>query len=162
MQCPFCGADNDKVVDSRSAESGRVIRRRRLCLDCDRRYTTYERLEETIKLSVVKKDGSRVPYNRQKILRGIEAACFKRPIPAERLNQLVDSVEETLNRAYDKEVDSSEIGRLVAERLKALDQVAYVRFASVYKQFRDLDDFMTEMREIMAQPPDADDQARLF
>jgi transcriptional repressor NrdR len=162
MQCPFCSADNDKVVDSRSAENGRVIRRRRQCNECGRRYTTYERLEETIKLSVVKKDGTRVPYNRQKIVLGVEAACFKRPIAAESLNQLVDNVEETLNRRFDKEVESAEIGKLVAEHLKALDQVAYVRFASVYKQFRDLDDFMEEMREIMATPPDPKGQSKLF
>ncbi|MFA7236283.1 MAG: transcriptional regulator NrdR [Phycisphaeraceae bacterium] len=162
MICPFCQADNDKVIDSRSAESGRVIRRRRECVGCGRRFTTYERVEETIKLTVIKKDGTRVPYNREKLRNGIEMACYKRPISAEVIQKLVESVEEDLYRRFDREVESMEIGKAVSERLRNLDQVAYVRFASVYKQFRDLDALLDEVRDIMTRPPDPKEQGKLF
>src|SRR5689334_14358388 len=109
MRCPFCGEDEDKVIDSRSSEQGRVVRRRRECIKCSRRFTTYERVEETVKLAVVKKDGSRVPYDRLKLLAGLEKACYKRPISAERLNALLEAIEDDLFRTYEKEVNSSEI-----------------------------------------------------
>ena len=163
MLCPFCSADNDKVIDSRSSDGGRVIRRRRQCLSCGRRFTTYERIEETVKLTVVKRDGSRVPYNRQKILDGLEAACYKRPVPAENLGQAVEEIEETLFKTFDKEVDSSEIGRIVSEKLREIDQIAYVRFASVYKQFRAPEDFLEEVREVIeTNKLNSPDQRNLF
>lgn len=163
MLCPFCGKDNDKVIDSRSSEQGRVIRRRRECLSCSRRFTTYERVEEAVRLMVVKKDGTRVPYDRAKLLSGLQKACFKRPVPAERVQELVEMIEEQLFRDYDREVQSTEIGRLASEQLKRTDRVAYVRFASVYKQFRDLEDFMAEVREVMESGPmDTEEQGRLF
>jgi transcriptional repressor NrdR len=149
MQCPFCQQDNDKVIDSRSAEQGRVIRRRRECLACSRRFTTYERAEETVRLTVVKRDGSRVPYDRQRLLTGLEKACYKRPVSAQQLQQLVEDIEDDLFRTYEKEVVSSDIGRLVSERLKLVDRVAYVRYASVYKQFRDIEDLLEEVKEVM-------------
>jgi len=162
MLCPFCGKDNDKVIDSRSSEQGRVIRRRRQCLMCRRRFTTYERIEEAVRLMVVKKDGSRVPYDRAKLLAGLQKACFKRPVPAQRVQELVESIEEELFRDHEREVQSTEIGRLASEQLKRTDQVAYVRFASVYKQFRDLEDFLQEVKEVMEAPPDVKEQGRLF
>jgi len=162
MLCPFCGTNDDKVIDSRSADEGRVIRRRRECNGCERRFTTYERVEEAVKLMVVKKDGSRVPYNRTKLMRGIEQACYKRRISAEQITALVESVEEEMFRRFDREVDASEIGVLVSDRLKELDQVAYVRFASVYKQFRNLEDLLDEVRDVMSRPPDVKDQGKLF
>ncbi len=142
MQCPFCNEDNDKVVDSRSSEAGKVIRRRRECIACKKRFTTYERIEDTMKLTVVKKDGSRVPYDRQKLLHGLEQACYKRPVSASKLQKLVDQLEDDLHRTFDREVDSATIGQLVSNYLRQLDQVAYVRFASVYKQFRDVEEFL--------------------
>lgn len=162
MQCPFCKTNNDKVIDSRAADAGRVIRRRRECLACKRRFTTYEHIEQNTRLWVIKKDGSRVPYERQKMLAGLEKACYKRPISAEQLNQLVDSVEEQLFKQYDREIEAIEIGRALAETLKHVDQIAYVRFASVYKQFRDLDDFLDEVRDILDAPPAGEGQGRLF
>lgn len=162
MLCPFCGSNDDKVIDSRSADNGRTIRRRRECSGCARRFTTYERVEETVKLMVVKKDGSRVPYNRAKLTRGIEMACYKRKITADQIARIVEGVEEQMFRKYDREVDAIDIGRLVADRLKGLDQVAYVRFASVYKQFKDLDDLLDEVREVMVRPEDAKEQGKLF
>jgi len=162
MRCPFCDENEDRVIDSRSADEGRVIRRRRECAGCGRRFTTYERVEEAVKLMVVKKDGSRVPYARAKLTRGVEMACYKRRISAEQIAGLIDAVEEALFRQYEREVASIEIGRIVAEQLKSLDQVAYVRFASVYKQFRDLDDLMEEVREVLSREPEAKDQGKLF
>ncbi len=147
MRCPFCDADNDKVIDSRSADGSKVVRRRRECVACGRRFTTYERIEEAVKLMVIKKDGTRVPYDKQKILSGIQKACYKRPVPAERIQRLLDSVEEYLFHHYEREVESQAIGEAVSHRLKALDQIAYVRFASVYKNFRDVEDFLEEVRE---------------
>lgn len=164
MRCPFCDTDNDKVVDSRSSEGGQVIRRRRECMSCERRFTTYERAEETAKLAVVKKDGTRIPYDKEKMLTGLQKACFKRAVPTETLQELVDEVDEYLFRKYDREVDSVEIGRLLSDRLKQIDQVAYVRYASVYKQFRDIEDFFDEVKEVIASKSDIDvpDQGKLF
>ena len=149
MRCPFCAKDQDKVIDSRSSEQGKVIRRRRECLACARRFTTYERVEESVKLAVVKRDGSRVPYDRHRLIAGLEKACYKRPVSAERLQQLVEVIEDELFRTYEKEVDSSDIGRIVSDKLKQVDRVAYVRYASVYKQFRDIEDLLEEVKEVM-------------
>ncbi len=164
MRCPFCGQDRDKVIDSRATDGGEAIRRRRQCLACGRRYTTRELIEENSRLVVIKKDGTRVPYDRQKVLAGVQKACYKRPVSAEALQQLVEGVEEELFRKHDREVESVEIGRAIADRLKTTDQVAYVRFASVYKQFRDLDDLLDEVREVLesTNQPDPPEQGKLF
>ena len=148
MICPFCGANEDKVIDSREAAGGAAVRRRRECLKCQRRFTTYERLEES-PLLVVKKDGRREPFDRKKILNGILKACEKRPIPAERIEGLVDEIERQVSRQFEKEVSSVEIGQKVMEQLARLDDVAYVRFASVYRSFKDLNQFMKELRELL-------------
>lgn len=163
MLCPYCGQDNDKVIDSRATDGGASIRRRRECLGCGKRFTTYEHVEVTTKLSVIKKDGSRVPFDRQKILAGVEAACYKRPVPAEKLTALADEVEDELFRKGEREVQSIDIGSLVADRLMKLDQVAYVRYASVYKQFRTIDDVLAEVREMISNRDEsAPNQGRLF
>jgi transcriptional repressor NrdR len=164
MRCPFCNADKEKVkvTDSRDCEDDRVIRRRRHCVKCDKRFTTYERIEQNARLTVVKKDGSRVPFDRAKILNGLERACFKRPVQQEQLRRLIDEVEEDIHRTHDKEVPSSVIGELVTDRLRLLDQVAYVRFASVYRQFKTLDDLVREAKAVIdAQRYDAPGQGRL-
>lgn len=162
MRCPFCKEDNDKVIDSRSAENGLCIRRRRACLSCKRRFTTYERIEETVKLTVIKRDGSRVPYERDKMLQGIRHAAYKRPITAERLEQVVDEVEEHLFRTYEKEVSSQTIGERLATVLRRVDKVAYVRFASVYRQFEDVGDFIDEARDVLQRGDDVPGQQDLF
>lgn len=164
MHCPFCGEDKDKVIDSRSSDQGRTIRRRRECLHCGRRFTTYERVEEAVKLAVVKKDGSRVPYDRQKLIAGLQKALYKRPVSVERQQQLVEAIEDELFRTYEKEVDSNEIGQIVSEHLKQLDQVAYVRYASVYKQFRDIEDLFEEVKDVIAskRPVEGPNQGKLF
>jgi len=165
MRCPFCNAEKDslKVIDSRTCEGGRAIRRRRECTKCEKRFTTYERIEENIRLVVIKKDGSRVPYNRNKILKGLESACYKRPIQDEDLLRIVDEVEEEIHKTHDKEVPSSVIGELVTEKLRRLDQVAYVRFASVYRQFKTLEELVREARAVIdAQHYDIPGQGRLF
>jgi transcriptional repressor NrdR len=141
MRCPQCGANEDRVVDSRDSRDGRAIRRRRECLKCQKRFTTYEMVEE-ISLMVVKKDGRREPFNRQKILTGIRRACQKRPISLEQMEAIVDEIEKILQASFEREVKTTEIGNLVMEKLKALDKVAYVRFASVYREFKDTTDFM--------------------
>ena len=147
MRCPFCKVDNDKVVDSRSSGEGDVVRRRRECLACGRRYTTYERVEDS-PLRVVKKDGSRVPFDREKILSGLRKACEKRPVSAEQIEETVRSIEDEINRNYDREVPSSAIGEMVMDRLKKLDSVAYVRFASVYRDFKAPDDFVKAIQGV--------------
>ncbi|MBI1336432.1 MAG: transcriptional repressor NrdR [Phycisphaera sp.] len=163
MRCPYCGIDRDKVIDSRSTEEGRAIRRRRSCLNCNKRFTTYEHIETPNKLVVIKKDGSRVPYDRQKILAGLEKACYKRPVSSEAILKVVEEVEEEIFRRFDREVDALEIGNTVANRLKHLDHVAYVRFASVYKQFRDLEDLLDEVRDVLETSQDnPPNQGRLF
>ena len=165
MRCPFCQAEKEslKVIDSRTCEGGRSIRRRRECLACKKRFTTYERIEEQVRLTVVKKDGSRVPWDRAKILEGLERACYKRPVEAEHLQRAVEEVEEEIFKSSDKEVPSSEIGRLVTEKLRRIDQVAYVRFASVYRQFKTLEDLVTEAKAVIdAQHYDVPGQGRLF
>jgi transcriptional repressor NrdR len=145
MRCPFCKVDKDKVVDSRSSGEGAVVRRRRECLNCGRRFTTYERVEDA-PLRVVKKDGSRVPYDREKILVGIRKACEKRPVSAEQIEHAVARIEDQINKNYDREVPSTDIGEMVMEALKRLDTVAYVRFASVYREFKDPEDFVKAIR----------------
>lgn len=162
MRCPFCKEDNDKVIDSRSADSGLSIRRRRKCLACKRRFTTYERIEEAIKLTVIKRDGSRVPYDRDKMFRGIQHAAYKRPISRERLDQVVDEVEEFLIRTFEKEVSSKTIGERLAAVLRRVDKVAYVRFASVYRQFEDVGDFIEEAQSVLEHGDDVPGQQDLF
>ena len=164
MQCPFCKEQrNDKVIDSRATEGGTVIRRRRECLACKRRYTTYERIEETNRLLVVKKDGSRVPYEREKILSGIRRACWKRPVPVESIEQIVDEVEEEVFRDFDREVPSSHLGNAVADRLRRVDKIAYLRFASLYHEFQVVDDFIQEAKNILDRDKtDVDGQQELF
>lgn len=163
MRCPFCRNDEDKVIDSRSSDEGRVIRRRRQCLTCGKRYTTYEHIEANPRVWVIKKDGTRVPYDRQKMIEGLQKACYKRPVRSEDINVLVDEVEEELFSRNEPEIQSLDIGRALAERLKKLDQVAYVRYASVYKQFRDLDDLMDEVKQVLeSRQNDSPGQGRLF
>jgi transcriptional repressor NrdR len=162
MRCPFCNADNDKVIDSRATDGARCIRRRRECLECERRYTTYERAEDKVKLQVIKRDGSRVPYDRSKILSGIKNAAYKRPISAERLEQVVDEVEEYLVTNFEKEVSSQTIGEKIASVLRRIDKVAYVRFASVYRQFQDVGDFIEEAQSVIEDVGDIPGQQNLF
>ena len=151
MRCPFCSADKEslKVIDSRTCENGRAIRRRRECLKCSKRFTTYERVEQVTRLMVVKKDGRRVPWDRVKILGGLERACFKRPVPESELIRIVDEVEEETKAAYDREVPSTAVGQLVIDKLRRLDQVAYVRFASVYRQFKTLEELVGEAQAVI-------------
>jgi transcriptional repressor NrdR len=137
VKCPYCKEDQDKVIDSRSSESGRVIRRRRECLACGRRFTTYEKVGESFKLNVVKKDKSRVPYDRDKIIVGLQKACYKRPVSAEQIQEIADKVEEDIFKHSDKEVTSAFIGESVMRNLRNVDKVAYIRFASVYRDFND-------------------------
>jgi transcriptional repressor NrdR len=151
MHCPFCDADKEslKVIDSRTCEGGAAIRRRRECLNCRKRFTTYERVEETQKLTVVKRDGRRLPWDRNKIYAGLERACFKRPVPESELRRIVDEVEEEIFRQHDREAASTTIGEAVAERLRRVDQVAYVRFASVYRQFKTLEELVDEAKAVI-------------
>lgn len=149
MKCPFCAYKEDKVVDSRATQEGAAIRRRRECLRCGKRFTTYEYIEE-LALMVIKKDGRRESFDRQKILSGLLKACEKRPISMEKLEEIVTQVERLIQKKYDREVESSKIGELVMEKLKTLDDVAYVRFASVYRQFKDISQFMVELKDMLS------------
>lgn len=162
MICPYCGTDNDKVIDSRASDGGLVIRRRRECLACAKRFTTYERVEKTSRLAVVKKDGRREPFDSQKVLAGVEAACGKRPISEEAKARLVQEVEDEVHREFDREAPSAEIGQRVALRLRNLDHIAYIRYASEYYDFRTLEDFHKELAELAQRPLDLPNQARLF
>lgn len=148
MRCSFCGYKEDKVVDSRSIQEERAIRRRRECLKCGKRFTTYEYIEEP-SLMVIKKDGRRQPFDRKKILSGIIKACEKRPVSMDKMEEIVIQVERSLQKKPAREVASDKIGELVMERLKGLDDVAYVRFASVYRQFRDVEQFMLELKDML-------------
>lgn len=148
MKCPFCGQTEDRVVDSRESRNCLTIRRRRECLDCGRRFTSYERIED-IPYLVVKNDGSRAEFDRSKLLGGLHKACEKRPVPAKSLDEIVDEVERMLHEREDREITTQEIGAFVMERLKELDQVAYVRFASVYRKFEDIDAFMEELKQLL-------------
>lgn len=145
MRCPFCKEDKDRVVDSRSSDSGRVIRRRRQCLLCKRRFTTYEKTSDSFKLHVVKKDKSRVPYDREKVIMGVQKACYKRPVSAEEIQLVADKAEEDIFRRFDKEVSSAFLGECVMKHLRSLDKVAYIRFASVYREFQDAGDLLDEV-----------------
>jgi len=151
VRCPFCKEDHDKVIDSRSSDSGRVIRRRRQCLNCERRFTTYEKAGESFKLYVVKKDSSRVPYDREKAVAGLQKACYKRPVSAEQVQQIADRVEEDIFKSFDKEVSSTFIGESVMKHLRAVDKVAYIRFASVYREFKDAGDLIDEVTAMIGQ-----------
>jgi transcriptional repressor NrdR len=160
--CPYCGHNDDKVIDSRSSEGGRVIRRRRQCLKCKKRFTTYERVEQTARLVVVKRDGTRVPFNRENILRGVLAACGKRNIPEECKEHLVDDLEEELHREFDREIDSRVIGERVMRRLRDLDEVSYIRFASEYLKLGSAGELMAELHELNSRPKDVKQQQSLF
>lgn len=149
MRCPYCHGTEDRVVDSRTSREGRAVRRRRECLSCGRRFTTYEYVEER-SLQVVKRDGSLEPYDRRKLLRSIRLPCAKRAISMAEIEAMVDEIEDELSRRGQDEVESRVIGELVMERLKRLDHVAYVRFASVYRNFQDIDEFVEELRELSA------------
>ena len=148
MKCPFCGFLEDKVVDSREAKDGDSIRRRRECLECSRRFTSYERIDE-IPYLVVKKDGKRESFERNKIMAGLLRACEKRPISASQLESIVDTVEKFVQESSDRERPTSEVGKIIIRRLKELDKVAYVRFASVYLEFEDVSEFMTELKYLV-------------
>jgi transcriptional repressor NrdR len=163
MRCPICNADNDKVIDSRATDGGKCTRRRRECLACRRRYTTYERVEERVKLSVIKRDLSRVPYDRNKIREAVRQSAYKRPISSERIDQVVDEVEEHLVTNFEKEVSSQTIGERLAAVLRRVDKVAYVRFASVYRKFEDVGAFIDEAQELIeAEAEDIPGQQNLF
>jgi transcriptional repressor NrdR len=152
MKCPYCDADNDRVTDSRASEDGDAIRRRRHCLVCGRRYTTYERYERTL-LKVVKKNQLREPFAREKIRSGLERACWKRPISAEQIQAVVAQIEQEVYDGFEDEIDSRTLGELVMNRLRDLDQVAFVRFASVYREFKDVRDFVLELRPMLRRDP---------
>ncbi len=149
MRCPYCKKENDKVIDSRSANEGNSIRRRRECEACSRRYTTYERIEE-ITLFVIKKDQRRVPYERLKVVGGLHKACEKRPVSLADQEKIADDLEKMLHEKYEKEVSSRVIGEFIMQRLAKLDQIAYVRFASVYREFQDVSHFMKEIKQILS------------
>ena len=148
MKCPFCSSENTRVIDSRPADDNNSIRRRRICDECNKRFTTYEKVE-TIPLIVIKKDNNREQYDRSKIEAGVLRACHKRPISAEQINRLIDSVETDIFSREEKEIASSEIGEIVMTYLKDLEAVAYVRFASVYREFKDVNTFMNELKKIL-------------
>lgn len=148
MKCPFCENSDTKVIDSRQTDDGHAIRRRRECENCNKRFTTYEKVEEMI-LMVIKKDGSREAFDRSKIMNGIVKACEKRPVPVAEIEAVVDEIERGLNNMMEKEVESSFIGELIMEKLRDMDEVAYVRFASVYRQFTDINTFVSEIEKLL-------------
>ena len=148
MKCPFCGFEESKVVDSRHSEDGGSIRRRRECLSCQKRFTTYETVE-SLPIVVVKRDDSRQPFDRNKILNGMLRACEKRPVPISALEKAVDEIEQGVQNSLDREVSAEKIGEMVMDKLRELDEVAYVRFASVYRQFRDINTFMAELTKLL-------------
>lgn len=162
MLCPYCNANNDKVIDSRESDGAKVVRRRRECVACERRFTTYERVEQTARLTVIKRDGSHVPFNRENLMRGVQTACGKRPIPEEAKELAVSDIEDEVHREFDREVPSEEIGRRVMARLRDLDEVAYIRFASEYHQFRNVDELRRELDELARHTKDVKDQKPLF
>lgn len=162
MICPFCGQNDDKVLDSRASDAGQVIRRRRQCLKCKRRFTTYERVEETSKLTVIKRDGTRVPFDREKVYKGVNLACGKRPIALEVRERIVDEVEEAVHRDFDREVPSKIIGQYVCDRLREVDEVAYIRFASEHYRFEDVEQIKKEIADLATRPREGKGQAKLF
>jgi len=162
MICPYCDANDDQVIDSRSSEQGRVIRRRRQCKKCGKRFTTYERVETASKLMVVKRDGRREPFDIEKVLAGIVAACGKRPVPEAARRRIADQVEEDLNRAYDREAPSRVIGERVMVHLRDVDEVAYIRYASEYHRFQDTGEILEEVEKLKTRIKDDPSQAPLF
>jgi len=161
VRCPFCKENSDKVIDSRSSDAGRVIRRRRQCQVCKRRFTTYEKVGSSFKLYVIKKDNSRVPYDREKVIAGLQKACYKRAVSAEQIQEIADKVEEEIFQRYDKEVTSAFIGESVIKHLRDVDNVAYIRFASVYRDFKDADELIDEVRQAIAES-ELSGQPKLF
>ena len=157
MKCPFCGMDNTRVIDSRPADDNCSIRRRRQCDECGKRFTTYEKVE-TIPLSVIKKDRTREPYDRNKMMAGIRRACHKRPISVEKIEEMVNKIENDIFNLEYQEIESKVIGEIVMERLKSLEQVAYVRFASVYREFKDVNTFMSELKKMLDSTNEDSDQ----
>jgi transcriptional repressor NrdR len=155
MKCPFCSEINNKVIDSRLSKDGRTIRRRRECIECGRRFTTYEKLEDVLPM-IVKKDGRREPFSREKIISGIRRACQKRPVSVTKIEEFVDSLELHFQELGKKEVESTEIGERVIKMLREWDEVAYVRFASVYRQFKDIKEFMAELEDILQSRKETD------
>src|SRR5512142_957084 len=147
MRCPFCGNTEDRVVDSRESREGDVIRRRRDCTKCERRFTSYEKIE-SLGFQVVKRDQRREPYDREKLMRGLQVACRKRPVPQAELDRVADSIEAAIYDAGEREISSQQLGRMVMDRLRDLDPVAYVRFASVYRRFEDVDAFVKELHRL--------------
>ena len=150
MRCPLCGYSESKVIDSRPADEGSSIRRRRECLSCSKRFTTYETVE-SLPMVVVKKDGSRQSFDRRKVLGGMIRACEKRPVPLAELEKIAEEIEQDLQNSMEREISTETIGERVMERLRSVDQVAYVRFASVYRQFKDIDTFMAELNKLLAE-----------
>ena len=150
MKCPFCGHPESKVIDSRPADENASIRRRRECLACGKRFTTYETVE-SLPIVVIKKDGSRQSFDRQKVLRGMIRACEKRPVSLAELERIADEIEQELQNSMEREIRTADVGEKVMERLRSVDQVAYVRFASVYRQFKDIDTFMAELNKLLAE-----------
>ena len=148
MKCPYCGKEEDKVIDSRSVQEGKAVRRRRQCLACSKRFTTYEYVEN-VSLMIVKNDGRREPFDRQKLRTGIELACKKRPIGSKRIDAMVDEIEEKLLSMSKGEIESSVMGEIVMEKLREIDEVAYVRFASVYRKFQDKGQFLDELKKLL-------------
>jgi transcriptional repressor NrdR len=164
MRCPYCKEINaDKVIDSRLSEAGEVIRRRRVCQSCGKRFTTKERVEHEVKLMVVKSNGGRVPYERNKILGGIQRACYKRPVDEAAMQRIVDEVEDTIFKQHDREISSRKIGSVVCDKLRDVDQIAYLRFASVYRSYEDLHQLIEEAQEVMRrQQSRTPNQQKLF
>lgn len=162
MQCPFCGQNNDKVVDSRSSEGGRSVRRRRECQACERRFTTYERPEEALRLVVIKKDDSREPYSRRKVIDGLEKACYKRKVSQDQIRNIVEAVEDAIFRNYERDVPSTFIGDCVASELRKADKIAYIRFASVYQDYEDVEDLIHEATDVQDAPVIGPEQKGLF
>lgn len=162
MICPFCSHNDDKVIDSRSTDSGKVVRRRRECINCSRRFTTYERVEHSSRLMVIKKDGSRVPFNSENIVRSVAAACGKRPIAVDLKRDLAVAVEEELHGEFEREVDSQTIGERVMTRLRNLDKIAYIRYATEHLQLGTLEDIQRELEDLSTRPTEVRDQQGLF
>ncbi|HJN72014.1 MAG TPA: transcriptional regulator NrdR [Phycisphaerales bacterium] len=162
MLCPYCERDNDKVIDSRASDGGQSVRRRRECQHCNRRFTTFERVEKTSRLMVIKQDGTRIPFDQEKVLKGLQAACGKRPIPEDRIILLVREVEEELIQLYDREVQSKSIGLLVANKLKPIDPIVYIRYASEYFNYQHLEDISQEVANMQDAPPVIPSQSDLF
>ena len=149
MKCPYCGFEESKVIDSRPTDEGERIRRRRECLNCQKRFTTYE-IIESLPIIVIKKDKTREPFSREKLLNGLVRACEKRPVSLDTMENIVDEIEASISNSLDREVSTKRIGELVMDKLKAVDEVAYVRFASVYRQFKDINTFMEELKKLLS------------